>query len=205
MSRFFVIGLVLLLAACATASGASGPRMLPQHAVVAPIFDHGEGRAADGSALPVPAVYFPSDEAISIIIERAAKKGVRFVENYRHPIAGVTYRGQSGWMPFTPDLFDPDHGIAVHFISQSAVELVRNWNSGARRIESSAQMYDFKKAARELSARVDRDAKEGLYFGAIYDPGGNSGNPEPILKDNRGLIRDQVDDFLDWLSSKGAL
>ena len=57
-------------------------------AIVAPVFEHGEGRGSTGCIAISPPVFLSEEEAMQVIREELAQRGVRLTETNR-PVAGV--------------------------------------------------------------------------------------------------------------------
>ena len=51
--------------------------------VVAPIFEHGTGRGADGCVVVSPPVFLSEEEAVQVIREELAKQGIKLKEGIR--------------------------------------------------------------------------------------------------------------------------
>ena len=60
-------------------------------AIVAPIFQHGEGRGATGCIVMSPPVFLSEEEALQVIREEMAAKGVQLGTN-QTTVAGITRR-----------------------------------------------------------------------------------------------------------------
>jgi hypothetical protein len=65
-------------------------------AIVAPIFERGEGRGADGCMVMSPPVFLSEEAALQVIREEMAVKGVQLRTN-QTTLAGVTVRAL--WKP----------------------------------------------------------------------------------------------------------
>ncbi len=70
------------LAANSAVQGADKKGALPEKAaIVAPIFEHGEGRGAIGCVVVAPPVFLSEEEAWQVIEEELAKRGVTLPES----------------------------------------------------------------------------------------------------------------------------
>jgi len=152
-------------------------------AVVAPIFEHGDGRGATGCVAVAPPAFLSEEEAWQVIDEELGRqqlklpgtgfeaRGVRIprrretfsFEDRKETIKVDESFGQAG--TYTPDRANLQKRIAVEFVSsQDYHRLGGPWSS------SSVQSYDFKEVAKSVTEAVRKGAKEKLYFGALYDP-----------------------------------
>jgi hypothetical protein len=171
-------------------------------AVVAPIFNHGEGRGATGCIVVAPPVFLSEEEALQMIEEEMAKGGVNLTEK-KHPLSQVTKplahqledgkgnitiqpRGAGGkrdWLSpgagkegsFEVDALDPKKRIAVEFVSTA--DFQQRCGSSWERPDgsmciSSVSTYLVKDYAGFVAKHVKDQSKEKLYFGALYDPCG---------------------------------
>ena len=182
-----VVGLFLLADASRLAAEERPPKdgQPPAQAAaatagVAPIFKHGEGRGSTGCIVMAPPVFLSEEEALKVIREEMATKGVTLLTN-QPPLAGVTggrdVRKPAGVEakpiePFKADAADPKKKVVVEFLSEANVfqwDLVRYLETGEGEL-STVQSYDLPKTATYLSDRVKRQATDKLYFGTFYDP-----------------------------------
>ena len=204
-------------------------------AIVAPLFEHGDGRGSTGCIVMSPPVFLSEEEALKVIREEMAAKGVQLAANPT-PLAGVTV--QSRWKPgvdmeqepFKADAADPNKQVVVEFLGQQDAgrwDCERDREKGKRTL-STAGSYDLPKTAAYLAARVKKQATKKLYFGTFYDPLAGTldyhkleaEKPEPGQKtfaesyaeaveaakvESRRLLRLQVQDFLKWLKAQGVI
>jgi len=151
-------------------------------AIVAPIFEHGEGRGATGCVVANPPAFLSEEEALQVIKEELAKGGVQLSqEGVVLETVRISPRYERGkkvgdkWVeeiveeperakPLRLDAVDPKSHVAAEFVSAKEYYELGGTGSG-----SSVNDYDFKGVAKSLSERVKGGAK-GLYFGAFYDP-----------------------------------
>jgi len=199
-------------------------------AVVAPIFQHGEGRGSTGCIVMSPPIFLSEEEALQVIRQEMASKGVKLGTN-ETTVAGVHYEGWKEVEPGVPrtqyplkaSAADPSRKVVVDFISEGKAQ---NWDfmlgmENGNMVLSTVQSYDLPKTAADISNRVKRQAAEKVYFGTFYDPiagtmsfgeeipqEGPKSLPE-LLKtskaESRRLLRLQVQDFLKWLQAQGAI
>jgi len=163
-------------------------------AVVAPIFHHGEGRGATGCIVMSPPVFLSEEEALQVIREEMAAKGVQ-LGTKQTTLAGVT-AGRVVWSvpaapaggtnatkpalpvveikqePFKTDAADPKKGVFVEFLSERDADRwdLERAKEGERIPVSTVHSYDLPKTAAYVAERVKRQATDKLYFGTFYDP-----------------------------------
>jgi hypothetical protein len=199
--------------------------------LMAPIFEHGDGRAALGCVVISPPAFISEEDALIIIKEELAKNGVILnKEKVTIKDVNVTPGKLAGFLrptssnlqyeQFVMDLQDPNKAISVEFISFKDYHLYdEEWNGLTPR--STVQEYDFKKAANELRRRLNTGNKEGIY-GIFYDPAviidfralpDTNIPPEKRWEKKkeksentaREMLREQVRDFAKWLKKKKAI
>jgi hypothetical protein len=154
-------------------------------AIVAPIFEHGEGRGADGCIVMSPPVFLSEEAALQVIREEMATKGVQLRTN-QTKVAGVTFGSLwkpgvgSQQEPFKADVADPKKKVFVEFLSERDARLwdwerereeraTRGTNS-AFVVYSSVNSYDLPQTAAYFAKRVKQQATDKVYFGTFYDP-----------------------------------
>ncbi|MGC4115669.1 MAG: hypothetical protein QM765_13910 [Myxococcales bacterium] len=195
-------------ATASPASAAEGGK-----AIVAPVTSHGEGFATTGCDVVAPPVFLSEDEAIKVIKDEAAKRGLMLTAVPK-PIVGVGVTRPTNkaddyspreMKPFVPDLADEQHGIALEFVSEHDEFQYRAPEAPQGLLPSLIYRYQTKTGAQALSERVAAKASQKVFFGALYDPAGATRDTERKKTANRELLRLQVVDFLDWLKAQGAL
>ena len=163
-------------------------------AVVAPIFQHGEGRGATGCIVMSPPVFLSEEEALQVIREEMAAKGVQLGTN-QTTLAGVTVE-RFRWLvppaetsatngtkpavpkfeikqePFKTDAADAKKGVFVEFLSERNAD---RWDLERAKEEGkwsggTVHSYDLPKTAAYVAERVKRQATDKLCFGTFYDP-----------------------------------
>jgi hypothetical protein len=159
-------------------------------AVVAPIFEHGDGRGATGCVVVTPPVFLSEEEALVVITAELAKAGVRvtgknvLLDGVRLPqappvalakdgaplltaTAGLKARLVPGpGIPLEADIVANGQKVAVEYVSareQQSLGAVR------RNILSSVQGHDTKSIAAHVAKEVAKQGKD-IHFGAFYDP-----------------------------------
>lgn len=163
-------------------------------AIVAPVFQHGEGRGATGCIVMAPPVFLSEEEAMQVIREEMVAKGVQPGTN-QTTVAGITVErfvwsvpptppgATNGTKPASPtfeikkepfkaDAADPKKKVFVEFLSER--DALR-WDSERQKEEgkfsvSTVQDYDLPKTAAYVAERVKRQATDKVYFGTFYDP-----------------------------------
>lgn len=177
--------IALFLAANSVVQGADKKTTGPgTAAIVAPIFDHGEGRGATGCVVVAPPVFLSEEEAWQVINSELASHGVKLGETNvtlqgvqipRRIQSGTVNNGKREWQtrtvqgsakPFAVDRENPQKRIAVEFLSQ------RDYHSkaGAPSEMSTVSSYDFKETAKNLAQDIQKQAQEQVYLGMLYDP-----------------------------------
>ncbi len=177
--------IALFLAANSLVQGAEKKGAAPGSAaaVVAPIFDHGEGRGTVGCIVVAPPVFLSEEEAWQVIDEELAKSGLKLPETrvklrgvrIPHRMKNFTIKDgkpdervtdtQGSAEPLTVDRENAQKRIAVEFVSQRDYAKV-----GGPFSMSTVQSYDFRATARTLAQDVRKQAKDKVYFGVLYDP-----------------------------------
>lgn len=199
----------------------SGNDNIEKHAVVAPIFEHGEGRGVDGCVVAAPPVFLSEEEAIQVIAEEMAKAGINITDrnvtlnNVSIPIKGKLSEADieylKGKVKWEMDILDDDKNIAVEFVSREDYPYILY-----PRYFSSVQEYNFKKAAKAL-AKAIRKKEKGIYVGTFYDPVPKSeyeywketGKKDWEKRDSKEVaaefLKEQVKDFVEWLKGQGVI
>ena len=233
---FLLADAARLPAADSPPPGASqNPAQAKALAIVAPIFQHGEGRGATGCIVMSPPVFLSEQEALQVIREELAAQGVTLGTN-QTAIAGVT---RTDWPVrttqelFKADLAAPNKKVFVEFLSERDAtpwDYKRGKEEGNFQV-STVRSYDMPKTAAYVAKRVERQATDKVYFGTFYDPMAGTMDiqkaaaqlpPEKskstgqltrgLLQqqvdaraESRRLLRLQVQDFLKWLQAQGAI
>jgi hypothetical protein len=223
---------LFLLADAARLPAADGPPNGSQNAaqaqslaVVAPIFQHGEGRGATGCIVMSPPVFLSEEAALQVIREEMAAKGVQLRTN-QTTLAGVTV--ESRWkpgvgtqqQPFKADAADPKKKVFVEFLSgpdarrwdwerdkeAAAAQATNSPSTAYIPVLSTVDSYDLPQTAAYVVKRVKQQATHKVYFGTFYDPIAGTWNSRiDVRAESRRLLRLQVQDFLKWLQAQGAI
>jgi hypothetical protein len=163
-------------------------------AIVAPIFEHGAGRGATGCIVMSPPAFLSEEEALQVIREEMAAKGVKLGTN-QTLVAGITVERVVWPVPVAPtgatkvtkpagptfqikqeplkaDAADPKKKVFVEFLSERDGD---RWDGERSKEEGtrswgSVRSYDLRKTAAYVAKKVKRQATDKLYFGAFYDP-----------------------------------
>jgi hypothetical protein len=161
-------------------------------AVVAPIFEHGKGRGATGCIVMAPPVFLSEEEALQVIREEMAARGVPLGTN-QTTLPGVIVHRQV-WStpqalkegtnqparpkneirsePLKTDAADPQRKVFIEFVGERDApfwDLQRLIYDGKRDIRPGED-YDLPQTAHYVADRVKRDATTKVYFGTFYDP-----------------------------------
>lgn len=228
----FVLLLSANLMGC---SSNTSSQVSPPQAVVAPLFQHGEGRGATGCVVVSPPVFLSEEEAISLIREELNQAGLDMSEDdvsidgvqtfgrkaYHHRILGRSFstitKANGSERVFKTDLLDAEQKLAVEFVSvNDYAEL------GGLQSDSTVQGFDLQESSRFIASQVKKDGQD-LTFAAFYDPMADlnmsrvpNQGPEDWQKnyekaeenarvESKELLRQQVKDFIDWLKAQGLL
>lgn len=169
----------------ATPPGTPAPATLAQAAIVAPIFEHGDGRGVAGCVVVSPPVFLSEEEAVQVIREELLKAGLDMTESGVE-VKGVQlplrrYEQVTDWVrqtismewvevpsgsPLVADLKDPGRCVAVTFVSgEDASALGTNDDEN----RTTVSHFDVKAAAERVADYTRRDAKN-VYIGIFYDP-----------------------------------
>lgn len=189
-----------------------------------PVFEHGLGRGSYGCESVAPPVFLSEEEALQVIREEAAARGVQFGSGTSHPVSAelpVTQLAPSFGSEddnkkqktkkgtLTPDGWDETLGIGFEFVSKKDVSEWRDENG----LMASVESYDMKGAAVTL-------AENNRNIAVFYDPGEdwsrygelnwsdweeNEKKAAQMREDNIALLREQVREFLAWLAAQGII
>jgi hypothetical protein len=170
-------------------------------AIVAPIFNHGDGRGTTGCVVMAPPVFLSEEDALQVIQDELSKAGIQLtcpqvvlsevpikkrMELYeRKGDEGITRVEEVE--PATPlklQLADPKRHVGIEFVGHANYDAV-----GGARSSSTVQEYDFKDRADFVAQQV-RVKSRGLYVGVLYDPAAE--RPRPQLTAQEYKDRDLV-------------
>jgi hypothetical protein len=187
--------------------------------VVAPIFEHGEGRGATGCVAVSPPEFLSEDEAMQVIREELAKQKIelragstlkdvkiapritrQFGETKPDQVVKVTQKAA----PLNLDGFDVLRRVAVEFISSGDYDKLGGVDPYAG---STVSTYDFKDAAKYLAGEVQKQERKRIYVGVFYDPAvpADWKNRQKGKDQSEALLRQQAKEFVAWLKKQGAL
>lgn len=164
---------------------APGPLALAQAAIVAAIFEHGEGRGAAGCSVVSPPVFLSEEEAVQVIREELLKAGLDMSDSgvevkdvqlplrrYEPVTDWVRQTTSTEWVkmpsgsPLTAELKDPGRCVAVTFVSGEDAGALGKDDFGNG---STAWSVDVRAAAEEVARHARQDGR-GVYLGIFYDP-----------------------------------
>jgi len=184
------------------APGASSTQPGVGPAIVAPLFEHGDGRGATGCIVVSPPNFLSEEDALQIVREELSRLGLEFTESETVlpgvQIPGRIERFKKNWVtgkrakelselprtarPLAVDLRDAKRRIAVEYVSLTDYsQLGGVWSA------SSVQSYDMKEVASYVAGQV-RKQGSGVYFGVLYDPiakpesSSTDGDPKDFMK-----------------------
>lgn len=228
----FAVFLAANLVGC---SGDQGTSLSPPAAMVAPVFQHGEGRGVTGCVMVSPPVFLSEEEAIQVIREEMAEAGLDMsltdvevpeVEVYRQQAYTRTVLGRDihsiaripgTERPLQFDLKDPNRNIAVEFVSTQDYFYLGGVEYGL-----SIQGFDLVGSATRLAEKVSRsesNTRVGVFYDPVSevvpdeDPGETREERmksweeahEAAIAESREQLRMQVGEFIDWLKAQGAI
>ncbi|MGA2496971.1 MAG: hypothetical protein ABSH20_04485 [Tepidisphaeraceae bacterium] len=191
-------------------------------AIVAPIFEHGEGIAVTGCVVIAPPVFLTEEEGRQIIIEELKKVGVNMSVQNVHLKTMTVRQRQTVVVDDSPlgrevrdtevdvpyelvlDLVDPEKHVAAEYISKRGCNELGGVSRNAMGFD-----YGYRDCAGKLADAIRRDGK-GHFVGVFYDPGNikpghgwlNKNEAESISRDE---LRQQVRDFAEWLRQRGVI
>jgi hypothetical protein len=194
--------------------------------LVAPVFNHGEGRGSIGCVAVYPPAFLSEEEALVVMKEELIKNGIDlnrekvvFSDANIKPIGyGVLEMlGMGKKKPFPLEIDSQDSGkqINIEFVSMSDCQQL-----GGITGSMSVQKYDTRKAAVHFRKQIRSNKEKGV-FGVFYDPTPrnplNGIHPKETASEERELVqeqiheiareqlRKQVEDFSQWLKEEGVI
>ena len=202
--------------------------LTPGALVVAPLFEHGEGRGASGCVVVAPPVFLPEDEAMAVLREELRSAGVQLNTSGLQLDEVVISQRRQNWLPgassalvedvpgtarpLSLDAVDERTHVAVEYVSVDEY-----FNLGGIRSGSSVQGFDIKDLASELVGKMRQSGRHEVCVGVFYDPVGRvdfRNRTGPIdwekermraQEESKVALRSQVRDFVGWLRANGHL
>ncbi len=201
-------------------------------ALVAPVFEHGEGRGSFGCVSVTPPAFLSEDEALVVIKEELGKYGINFdkekvlLDNIKiaygkEPARKNDNLKKDKLQPLEIDRMDSDKNIYIEYVSIADYFLL-----GGDRSDFSIQTFDFKQVAKETRKKLNRNIKHGVYC-VFYDPffspdykdiidnmrnNGRDASRDMMevvhkkgIESSKAQLRQQVQDFADWLKEKKVI
>jgi hypothetical protein len=198
-------------------------------AVVAPIFEHGDGRGATGCVVVAPPVFLSEEEALQVISEELGKHGITLGEHeVTLPDVTIPPRHRKDFdgdevveeltraRPLELDARSTEPRVALEFVSREEYFELGGVDFPPNSF-SSVRSYDTREVAQRLAEQVQAQG-EGMYFGAFYDPMVKITREEGAQEDvtweelqkrtrerARTQLREQVQDFVEWLQGQGVI
>lgn len=184
--RDMLLGTASFLLVSLTGCSAGSPEAQDGQTIVAPIFEHGEGRGAEGCLVITPPVFLSEEEAMQILREELAQHGIRLKAG--HVLKGVSLPGRC-WQeeltegkdgekdvkftvveiadrkPLKLDGVDPDKHVAVKFVSRREY-----CDLGGPKDGSTVTSYDFKDVARYVVDHAKKHGRNPVVLAVFYDP-----------------------------------
>ncbi|MDP4090568.1 MAG: metalloprotease [Bacillota bacterium] len=219
--------MVASLTSCAQKSQQTGTDGQGNKALVAPIFEHGQGRGSFGCDSVAPPSFLSEEEAFQVIQEEARQYGVSFHRD------GLEIKGvgipQTSLLPLEEgkenkikvkkgnlqlDGYDAAKNVTFEFVSQ---EDFKDW--AAEGSYSTVESYDLLSTAKALKDGL-AEKNGNTSVGIFYDPmsglseeerkdllqnqdwGGMSVRAKEMSKED---LKKQVKDFLEWLKAQGIM
>lgn len=224
----------LLATQSCTTGDAGGGKPMPTAAVVAPVFEHGDGQGSTGCVVVAPPAFLSEEEALAVIRRELRKAGLRvtgqnvllegvvFYPRFAFDLEDKTeiYLDRRQPLTLAADLADASHGVAIEYVARDDYYPLGGLRSGG-----TASDYDFPEVANRVAASL-REKGPGMHFGVFYDPciaygriGGidwgddddDDAVEEQYITERQAraaakrLLRLQVRDFIDWLKGQGAI
>ncbi|MGD9128681.1 MAG: hypothetical protein PVH19_14995 [Planctomycetia bacterium] len=213
-----------------TISCVEQPQLKPGTTMVAPIFDHGEGRGVMGCVVISPPVFLSEEEGVQIIREELSEHGI--ILGKGGILKGVTVNAPfsefdkkstddktSKKEPIAVDAIDLNQGVAIEFFTkEDCHQLKATYGYG-----SSKWTYEPKKGAERLSQEIGNQGADEVRIGIFYDPMiswysrfvyNSDEKPKKSLtreeyeklaeKESKEILRQQAQDFAKWLDQKGV-
>lgn len=151
------------------------------HPLVAPIFEHGEGRGSIGCVVVSPPVFLSEEEALQVIKEELTEVGIRlgpgreltevtvkYVDPWqRKRMDGDSWFGESaaaGTGKASLAAIDPENQVGIEFVAA--------WDCDrfAGGVFSTVSTYETKDLAKHIAAAIRDQGRGGLRIGLFYDP-----------------------------------
>jgi len=201
---------------------------------VAPIFHHGDGRAAYGCVVVNPPVFLTESEARQVIEEEARKGGLyldskeNILQDVPTPLTTLMGGGLQDWKTvkraIVLDGTDSWHSVSYEFVSRSDYG---NWADPESGLSTVTEVNTVD--AGEMLRRGLQDAKAPGYYAVFYEPFerrpdairfGSDANTTKTLPESesdweaqyektreraREQLRAQVRDFIQWLKGQGVI
>lgn len=147
---------------------AAGPKADQKVLLLAPIFQHGEGRGSMGCVVIAPPAFLTEEEGLAVIKEELAKKGV-VLENEKTPSGKSqirhTFRLENKGADWSDGKSTSKQGPII-------VEFITFYNChyfGGTGSSSTAGRFDFKALAEQTRNSLQKVEEQGI-FGVFYDP-----------------------------------
>lgn len=154
----------------------------PARMIVAPLFQHGEGRGVSGCIVISPPAFLSEEEAFQVIAETLHEHGIELRANdtplpdvsLPRPVFAVLVdengnriRDRRPDLPFCIDGVDAERHIAIEYASVEDERAIGGpWATG---VMSTVQRYDSTQVAGYLAERA-AESRAAYYCGVFYDP-----------------------------------
>jgi len=149
--------------------------------LVAPIFEHGDGRGASGCVVVAPPAFLSEEEALQVIREELAKAGIQLGQGMPLPEVTVEYEDPNmRWMRSSEDWLGDPPATVTRPGELTAVDRKRRVGIAYINTKdcshfsggywSSVSSYDTKGLAQSVADALTEQAKRDLRIGVFYDP-----------------------------------
>ena len=172
-----------LTALCLISSGCRNGSGEATVSRVAPVFQHGTGRAGYGCVAVAAPVFLSEDEARHVIEQEASKAGLSFAHGSKKPLAlrpqeeqtvydesgkdqGFHTRRKERSLNLVLDGMDKGRSISYEYVSNDDF---RSWNLAVPYYGSTAWEFDHKRTAELLRQGLLKARCKGVYA-VFYDP-----------------------------------
>ncbi|OPZ85660.1 MAG: hypothetical protein BWY74_03850 [Firmicutes bacterium ADurb.Bin419] len=203
-----------------------------ENGYVSPIFEHGGGSGSFGCDSVAPPAFLSEEEAYQVISDETRKRGINLekkneiLKNVMLPVTN-TFPQEFTLDPNNPDKtitksqsktqkngdleldgYDENKKIAFEFVSVSDF---KGW-TGDSDVWCSVESYNCLEASKILREGI-MDKTDNKYIGVFYDPIArisidnlqNIDSPDKGTELSKELLRQQVNDFLEWLQSQNVI
>lgn len=174
--------------------------------IVAPVFEHGDGRGAGGCIVVSPPVFLSEEEALQVVREELAKSGILLgrgrrlddvIVTFEDPDADFVFGGDSWLGEPVADVSRPGELTAIDRRQSVGIAIVtredcERFRAGAN--FSSVTSFDTKGIAEAVADALAEQTTQELCIGVFYDPL-EKADPH----DRASVERSESDDFWSFI------